>query len=139
VTVPRYDQHHDVVKRALDKDGWTITHDPLALNYKGLRVLIDLGAEKKLAAAKIAVEIKVFGHGSDLSDFEKAAGQYSIYRDVLAGLGIPRELFLAVAGETYKKFFQVPAVREYVAKHAIHLLIFDHETEEVIEWIRQKK
>ena len=54
-------------------------------------------------------------------------------------VGIPRELFLAVALETYKKFFQVPAVQEYVALNAIHLLIFNQETEEVVEWIRQKK
>ncbi|MGH9837430.1 MAG: element excision factor XisH family protein [Blastocatellia bacterium] len=137
--MPQRDANHDIVKRALEKDGWKVTHDPLTLNYKGLRVLIDLGAEKQIASSKIAVEIKVFEHGSDLSDFEKAAGQYGIYRYTIEGLGIPRELFLAVALETYKKFFQVPAVQEYVALNAIHLLIFNHETEEVVEWIRQKK
>lgn len=27
--MPRKDKYHDQVKRALEKDGWTISHDPL--------------------------------------------------------------------------------------------------------------
>ena len=29
--MPAKDIHHDTVKNALIKDGWTITHDPLRL------------------------------------------------------------------------------------------------------------
>ena len=36
------------VKNALVKDGWVITDDPFTLEYKGLRVYADLGAEKLL-------------------------------------------------------------------------------------------
>ncbi len=38
----RKDRFHQAVKRALEKDGWTITHDPLPLNIGLLRLAVDL-------------------------------------------------------------------------------------------------
>lgn len=37
---------------AMLKDGWVITDDPYYIEYKGLRLYADLGAEKPLAAEK---------------------------------------------------------------------------------------
>ena len=55
---------HDVVKKALIADGWTITHDPYYLKANPHTLKIDLGAERLIAAEKgtekIAVEIKSF-------------------------------------------------------------------------------
>lgn len=39
------DKFHDVVKIALQKDGWQITDDPLSISVGGVDMLIDLGAE----------------------------------------------------------------------------------------------
>ena len=50
--MPQYDLYHNEVKNALSKAGWTITDDPYTLDYKGLRLYADLGAEKLLAAEK---------------------------------------------------------------------------------------
>jgi len=44
------DIFHDAVKRALEKDGWIITHDPLFLSFGGVDMYVDLGAERILAA-----------------------------------------------------------------------------------------
>jgi hypothetical protein len=142
--MPRRDFLHIVVRRALINDGWTITHDPLTIKYKGLRVFIDLAAEKASPDAasgrdaRVAIEVKVFGGRSGVNDFEKAVGQYSLYRDLLARTKSTRELFLAVSRGVYEGFFQIPAIQEYIAAHRIQLLIFDSEREEVVEWIRQK-
>jgi len=58
------DIYHEDVKRILVNDGWKITHDPFRVKYRGLKIEIDLGAERLLAAEKndikIAVEIKSF-------------------------------------------------------------------------------
>ncbi|MEH1906153.1 MAG: element excision factor XisH family protein [Nostoc sp.] len=58
------DIFHDVVKHALEKDGWLITNDPLFRRFGELDMYIDLGAEKILAAEpdeeKIAVQVKSF-------------------------------------------------------------------------------
>lgn len=130
------------MRRALVKDGWTITHDPLVIRYKGLRLFIDLAAEKVASDASgqspIAVEVKVFGGRSNVVDFEKAVGQYSLYREALRGIRSNRELILAVARKTYEEFFLIPAVQEFIGSQTIHLLIFDPEKEELITWIRQR-
>jgi hypothetical protein len=58
------DRFHDTVKSALIKEGWTITHDPLYLDFDSTRIQIDLAGERLIAAErgleKIAVEVKSF-------------------------------------------------------------------------------
>jgi hypothetical protein len=44
------DLYHEHVKHALISDGWTITHDPLRLEWGEKYTLVDLGAERLLAA-----------------------------------------------------------------------------------------
>jgi hypothetical protein len=77
------DAIHSAVKNALIKDGWTITDDPLRLKYKAVKLLVDLGAERTLAAErngeKIAVEIKSFLNNSTINDLKLALGQFNLY------------------------------------------------------------
>jgi len=65
------DIYHDTVKKALEKDGWIITKDPLKLTVGSRSLYVDLGAEKLIAAEKenqkIAVEIKSFLNPSPIS------------------------------------------------------------------------
>ena len=74
------DIFHEVLKIALEKEGWLITHHPFTINLSKRKIFIDLGAEKLLLAdkdsTKIAVEIKSFVGLSPLTDFYKAFGQY---------------------------------------------------------------
>ncbi|BAZ31769.1 XisH protein [Cylindrospermum sp. NIES-4074] len=55
---------HIAVRNALQKEDWIITHDPLEIQFEEVRLKIDLGAERLIAAEKadekIAVEIKSF-------------------------------------------------------------------------------
>ncbi|HEY7547749.1 MAG TPA: element excision factor XisH family protein, partial [Blastocatellia bacterium] len=70
--MPAKDKAHQQVVNALRKDGWTITHDPFKVRWKTRKLLVDLGAEKLIAAQKeadkIAVEIKSFVGANDLED-----------------------------------------------------------------------
>lgn len=95
--MPAKDIYHDCVKNALVKDGWTITHDPLSLKWGKKDMYVDLGAEQLLAAERaktqIAVEIKSFTGASEMSDLEKAIGQYIVYYDVLAQVEPNRKLY----------------------------------------------
>ena len=65
--MPARDLYHNIVKRALIKDGWTITHDPYTLSFGQKDVFVALGAERPIAAEKgdekIAVEVKTFEGG----------------------------------------------------------------------------
>jgi endonuclease IV len=55
------DIYHQIVKEALEKDGWLITHDPYLLNRnsKSKPYEIDLGAEKILIAERGVEHIAV--------------------------------------------------------------------------------
>lgn len=71
------DRFHQVVKTALVKDGWNVTHDPLPIKVGRVEMEIDLGAEQLLAAErenqKIAVEVKSFlASASAISEFHTA-------------------------------------------------------------------
>ncbi len=133
------DFYHETVKRALEKDGWRITHDPFVLKYKDLTVFADLGAEKIFIQnqneSKIIVEIKVFGGKSKTTEFEKAKGQYDVYLFAMKKNQINRILFLAVSIEVYKSIFLRPSIQEIVAEEKMNLLIFDAESEEIVQWI----
>ncbi|NES86570.1 MAG: hypothetical protein F6K10_37350 [Moorea sp. SIO2B7] len=67
------DLFHNIVKTALQNEGWTITHEPYHLELGFTDLYIDLGAERLLAAIKnqekIAVEIKSFLAISTISEF----------------------------------------------------------------------
>lgn len=137
--MPRKDAYHEIVKRALQKDGWRITHDPYKIEFEGLRLMADLGAERIFAAeregSKIVVEVKVFGGASKTSEFEKALGQYDLYEMYLAEIEPGRQVFLAVSAEIHEKFFLHPAIDFAVKKKKLKLVIFNHETAEIVRWI----
>ena len=60
----RRDTLHFALRRTLEKDGWTITSDPLILELGQTILKADLGAEKIFTAEKegrkIAIEVKDF-------------------------------------------------------------------------------
>ncbi len=133
------DAYHEIVKRALIKDGWKITHDPFVIKYKDLTVIADLSAEKTFVSdktgKKIVVEIKVFGAKSKVSEFEKAKGQYDIYQIALRKNQISDTLFMAISDEIYASFFSREAIKEIVEEGKINLVVFNLETEEIVKWI----
>jgi Holliday junction resolvase-like predicted endonuclease len=62
--MPAKNIYHNTVKNALIKEGWTITDDPLFIQFGEVDMYIDIGAERIIAAEKenqkIAIEIKSF-------------------------------------------------------------------------------
>ena len=82
------DIYHDACVHALQTDGWTITHDPLTISVGKTDLLIDLGAERVVAAERngerIAVEIKSFVKLSLVQDLKEAVGQFVLYEGALA-------------------------------------------------------
>lgn len=48
--MPQRDKLHETVKRALQRAGWTVTHDPYSISFEGDQLFIDLAAEQLLAA-----------------------------------------------------------------------------------------
>src|SRR5689334_22166864 len=93
--------YHEAVVKALEADGWTITHDPLRITFAAQDLYVDLGAERNTMAAekggqKIAVEIQSLLERSLGHEFHSAIGQYEVYRAVLGVNDPERVLYLAV-------------------------------------------
>jgi hypothetical protein len=133
------DIYHNHVRKALENDGWTITHDPLSLPWGDTGVQIDLGAERLIAAEKdshkIAVEIKSFLSRSRVDDLENALGQLRLYQYLLHQHQPERELFLAVRQDIYDSFISRPYVAEFLKTEGVRLLVFEPDTEEIVTWI----
>ncbi|WP_341527863.1 XisH family protein [Nostoc sp. UHCC 0302] len=134
------DVFHEVVKKALQKDGWQITHDPLSISVGGVNLSIDLAAEKLIAAEregeKIAVEVKSFlEKSSAISEFHTALGQFINYRGALRRRQPERVLYLAVPLTTYKTFFQLDFPQAMIEENQVKMIIYDVEQEVIFKWI----
>jgi hypothetical protein len=136
--MPARDVYHEIVKTALQKDGWQITHAPYPLQAGSFNLAIDLGAEKVIAAErgeqKIAVEIKSFLGSSKISEFYSALGQFLAYRSALQLQESDRILYLAVPSSVYEQFFTTSFIQSLVEQHQMLLLIYDIDREVIERW-----
>lgn len=133
------DIYHKTVRIALEKDGWTITNDPLTLKVGGRSAFVDLGAEKLFAAEKegqrIAVEVKSFISPSPIKDLEQALGQYIMYSQVLERQNFSRTLYLAIPQSVFLDFFSEELPQLMIELNNLKLLVFDADLEEIVKWI----
>jgi hypothetical protein len=138
--VPARDTLHEVVKAALQKDGWTITHDPYTLSFGTTSVYTDLGAERSIAAQrgdeKIAVEVKSFLGGSDVRELELAVGQFVLYRLLMRSVEPERLLLLAVPDSAYKSLFGDVAGQSLIHEIDLKLVVFDALQQEIVQWLK---
>ncbi len=137
--MPAKDTYHNNVRIALEKDGWTITNDPLTLEIGDRSLFVDLGAEKIFAAEKqgrkIAVEVKSFIAASPVHDLEEALGQYIVYEDILEVSEPERNIYLAVREEVYLDIFSEPIGQLLLQKKRLKLIVFDSSKEIIVRWI----
>lgn len=132
------DRFHNAVRTALEKQGWTITADPLEMSVGDVDFEIDLAADMlaaERAGEKIAVEIKSFIGRSNVSDFHTALGQFMNYQFALEEFEPDRKLYLAVPQSIYNSFFQRRFVRSVVERTQIHLLVYDEKQEVIAQWL----
>ncbi|MEL6986564.1 MAG: XisH family protein [Bacteroidota bacterium] len=137
--MPAKDIYHDLVKTALQKEGWTITHDPYRLSSGGTELFIDLGAEKLIAAekegTKIAVEIKTFLSASKISDFYNALGQFLTYRIGLEAEEPERILYLAIPKAVNDELFSLKLIETAVKQYQIRSIVYEIKTGVITKWL----
>jgi hypothetical protein len=137
--MPARDIYHKAVRVALQKDGWTITHDPFKLRYGIRKLYADLGAEKLFAASKdkrqIVVEVKSFTGASQVEDLQEAFGAYAMYRQILAEKNPDWMLYLAVPSDAYRGIFSEALGRMMLEKEKISLVVFRQADEVIERWI----
>ncbi|MDX2006490.1 MAG: element excision factor XisH family protein [Meiothermus sp.] len=136
--MPAKDAHHDGVRRALEKGGWRITHDPLYLTYGRRDVFVDLGAEVIAAETndvRIAVEVKSFFGKSEMTELERALGQIMLYRNMLRESQPERLLYLAVPQPIMVRLFEDDLGQLLIRNEALRVLSYDPALEEVVKWL----
>jgi hypothetical protein len=138
------DRLHKQAKRALENDGWIVTHDPFAFRFSlPSKLRIDLGAEipksaleAERAGRQIAVEIKSFALPAVSTDLYVAVGQYYCYHAWLRRAVPNRLLYLAVPDFALRIVFQQPIGQSVQQDHGyIRLIGFDPDTERITRWI----
>lgn len=136
--MPRKDFYHDVVKRAVVKDGWTITHDPIYLPFLDTFLQVDIGAERfeiKRGTVKIAVEVKNFREpGAYANELHKAVGQVQMYMEILSKIEPDRDTYLAVTEEAFASVFSKSLLQGFIKRLGIKLVVFNPTSETIIKW-----
>lgn len=136
------DIFHDAVREALEKDGWTVTHDPYSVYHKEQQIDydIDLGAEKLLAAEKglerIAIEVKIFAKPSLPYEFHSVLGQYLVYVSILRRFDSNRILYLAIPLYADERIESFPFILEVMKEYQVNILVFDSKTKTIVSWKR---
>jgi|SRR5579871_184199 len=139
--MPAKDLYHDAFVRSLQKEGWTITHDPLVLKVDETDLFLDLGAEKFVTAERgnerIAVEVKSFVNRSGTQELERSVGQFIVYSDALhlSVQHADRILYVAIRTSTYLALFETGPGKMLLNNHRLRLIVFDAEQEEIRQWI----
>lgn len=137
--MPARDTYHDIVVRALEHAGWTITADPLWLTYGQRDLYVDLAAEQALLAAeraqrKIAVEIKSLADRSPMRALEQALGQFVVYRMVLQEQEPDRQLYLAIPEAMYQSLLSDGLGELAIRRLGLYMFTFDLITERIVQW-----
>lgn len=133
------DIYHKLVKEALVKEGWTITHDPYPMEQWDPEWEIDLGAEKIIGAEKenrkIAVEVKSFLAASFAYEFHQALGQYVNYLLGLSQIDKDRVLYLAVPLDVWETEFQRKGIQFSLNKMNMKVIVYDVQSKQIERWI----
>ena len=132
----RRDTYHQIVRAALEAEGWTITHDPYYFEADPV-LATDLGAEKVIAAQresmKIAVEIKSFHLDSQVVDLQRAVGQYILYAAFLTRQEPERTLYLAVPTWAHEGIFATQVGQVAIDRANLKLIVYSlNEGKELI-------
>jgi hypothetical protein len=137
--MPTRDLYHDLVKNALRKDGWRITHDVLPLRLRQDIAAEEAWATQLLAAEKderkIAVAINSFVGRSELTDLVQAWGQLTLARPRVHAMAADRVVYLAVRQATYNACCAGPDGALLLEQQHMQLLVFDPRTEAIVHWV----
>lgn len=101
-------------------------------------MFIDLGAEiiaAEHAGKRIAVEVKSFFGRSEISELERALGQFVLYRTLLEQREPERILYLAVPELILTNLFEDSLGQLLIQEQNLRVLGFDPTQEEVTKWL----
>jgi len=134
--LPAKDYYHDTVKRALLKDGWTITAEQVKIIVEGRNLFIDMEIAHVSRGLVALIEVKELEEvPSPVEALASALGKYFLYRWALDDAGENTPLFLAVSQATYYGILSEKLGAMSIEHGNVPLLVFDPEREEIVKWL----
>lgn len=133
--MPAKDRYHDIVKEALVKSGWTVTHDPRTLLLPERVLFIDIRAINDKDEAALLIEIKGFEQSSQVEALMEALGKYNVYRSAMKYNNINEPLYLAIPESAYSGIMSETLGEEIIRDYEVKLLVFDPDEREILRWI----
>jgi hypothetical protein len=137
--MPTQDLYHDVVRDALRKDGWRITHTALQLKARAESSEGELWEGPWLIAdkdeRKIAVAVSSFVGHSSPADITQTWRQLALSRPRLHAMDADRVVYLAVRQATYSACFGGTEGDLLLAKERMQLIVFDPRAEVIVQWV----
>jgi len=139
------DFFHNIVRTALEKEDWKITHDPYEIKTDVLelfdsRMQVDLGAEKLIAAykgkEKIAVEVKSLLGPSLIYDLHNLVGQFMNYQIGMDAQEPDRILFVAIPELSYDKLENQEFFRRIIERVRLRIIVFNPDHQNIVKWVR---
>jgi hypothetical protein len=137
--MPAQDLYHDVVRDALRKDGWRITHTALQLKtgaessagelWKGPWLIADKDERK------VAVAVNSFVGRSNPTDIIQMWGQLALSRPRLHAMDSDRVVYLAIRQATYSACFAEAEGELLLEKEHMQLIVFDPRAEAIVQWV----
>lgn len=134
--MPRLDQYHNAVKRALVKDGWRITSEQFFIKLPERRLWIDLLVESVNDDLRALVEVKSYSNvKSPVENLAAAVGKCMIYRAALARINQPLPLYLAIPLVAFQGIFSETIAKTVLDQAQIGLIVYDPDAERIVRWI----
>ena len=133
---PAKDRYHDTVIHALQKAGWTLITEQVAIIVNDRRLWIDIRASKQTENMAILIEVKGFeGMPSPIEYLANATGKYAMYRAALDYLKMDLPLYMAVPDAAYRGILSEEIGKQTLKHNKVRLIVFDPKHEEIITWI----
>ena len=137
--MPTQDLYHDIVRDALRKDGWRITHTALQLKARAESRTRELWEGPWLIAdkdeRKVAVAVSSFVGRSNLADITQMWGQLELSRPQLHTMDSDRVVYMAVRQATYHACFGGTEGELLLEKEHMQLIVFDPRAEVIVQWV----
>lgn len=135
--MPKPDDCHYQVARALQNDGWQIIHHNWYIDDDfSNAIYIDMVASRQdngSAPITVYIEAKCFDSPRSTPELHRALGQTITYRVILDWEGFTDPLYLAVPLSTYEEYFN-EGILAVVKAHKIKLVVVDLDAERIVEW-----
>ena len=137
--MPTQDLYHDVVRDALRKDGWRVTHTALQLKARVEASAGELWEGPWLIAdkdeRKVAVAVSSFVGRSSQADVIQTWAQLGLSRPRLHAMDADRVVYLALRQATYSACFGGIEGDLLLEKARMQLIVFDPRAEVIVQWV----